>query len=379
MKAIREKKYHEVRSHFDSAIDVAESKQNGAKCDAYYKLGLYLDNHFRAHPDREKWLKFWNDMGDYQKYNSSSKVDPARLKKLEQQMVQLRQKSVNMYSPGHSFVNLAAESIDMFQKSINQGNKHAEDSLYKILGIVCDTADNLSEGMKPKAAEPRLFETLNVHKIENKLFETFKTALQNLPPENGLFLMSQLLGRLSTSCQPFRKALHDIILHIFLSYPDQVMWQLLHPIHNADRRYNYTKGANDRDKEIGNIVNQLLERVTDRSLRVKIEDYKQMGKLLCKLILEKPKSSSKINLNDMQFGPQLVNLFGRQEKKFLVPLKRSIVPNLHDRNGLDDDDHDFMVSTGERETASQAVEKAKSRALRGIYIRKGSIYRISEV
>ena len=81
----------------------------------------------------------------------------------------------------------------------------------------------------------------------------------------------------------------------------------------------------------------------------------------------------------MQFGPQLVNLFGRQEKKFLVPLKRSIVPNLHDRNGLDDDDHDFMVSTAERETASQAVEKAKSRALRGIYIRKGSIYRIYEV
>ena len=369
MKAIREKKYREVRSHFDSAIDVAESKQNGAKCDAYYKLGLYLDNHFRAHPDREKWLQFWKDMGGYQKYNSSSKKDPASLKKLEQQLLQSRSKSVPMYNPEQSFVNLAAESIDMFQKSINQGNKHAEDSLYKILGIVCDTADNLSEGMKPTSADSRLFQALNVHKVENKLFETFKTALQNLPPENGLFFMSQLLGRLSTSCQPFRKALHDIILHIFLSYPDQVMWQLLHPIHNADKRYNYTKGANDRDKEIGNLVNQLLERVTDRSLRVKIEDYKRMGKLLCKLILaQPPKSRSKMNLNDLEFGQQLVNLFSRQEKKFLVPLKRSIVPNLHDRNGLDDHD-DLVMSTLERETASQAVEKAKSKALRGIYIR----------
>ena len=369
MKAIREKKYHEVRSHFDSAIEVAESKQNGAKCDAYYKLGLYLDNHFRAHPDREKWLEFWNKMGDYRKYKGSSKVESTTLKKLEHQMSQTREKSVSIDNHGQSFVNLAAESIDMFQKSINQGNKHAEDSLYKILGIVCDTADILSEGMKPTRDEPRILAALKVHQVENKLFETFKTALQTLPPENGLFLMSQLLGRLSTSCQPFRKALHDIILHIFLSYPDQVMWQLLHPIHNADRRYNYTKGANDRDKEIGNLVNELLERVTDRSLRSKIDDYKKMGKLLCKLILEQPpKSRAKINLNDLQFGPQLVNLFSRQEKRFLVPLKRSIVPNLHDRNGYDDDD-DFMLSTGERETASQAVERAKSKALRGIYIR----------
>ena len=371
MKAIREKKYHEVRSHFDSAIEVAnKTKQNGAKCDAYYKLGLYLDNHFRAHSDREKWLNFWEQMGQYQKVKTN--LDRAKVKKLEQRLYHIREESVSRFNPGSSFVNLAAESIDMFQKSINQGNKHAEDSLYKILGIVCDTADDLSEGMKGSTSESPIFEALKIENVECQLFDTFKTALQDLPPENGLFLMSQLLGRLSTSCQPFRDALHGIILHIFMSYPDQVMWQLLHPIHNADERYKNSKFANDRDKEIGKLVNDLLKQVTDRSLISKIESYREMGKQFCKMIMTKvDKSRTKINLNDTSSGKALANLFTKQENKILVPLKRSIVPNLHDRNDHDEDDDTFYDQA--RQTASQAVEKAKSKALRGIYIRKRSI------
>ena len=384
MKAIREKKYQEVRTHFDSAIEVAENKQNGAKCDAYYKLGLYLDNHFRAHPDREKWLKFWTDMEYY--LRTKSRLEPARAKKLEQQLYKTREEFVTSYQYSRSFVNLAGESIQMFQMSMKQGNKHAEDSLYKILGIVCDTADSLSEGLKPTKsqsngdAEARLFRNLGIDKVERKLFCTFKTALQDLPPENGLFLMSQLIGRLSTSCQPFRSALHDIILHIFKAYPDQVMWQLLHPIHNAylpiDQCHLKHNFSTSKDKEIGTLVNNLLEQITEPSLRSKIRNYKEMGKLFCELIVTKPTSRTKIDLNDIQSGRNLVNLFAKQEKKFLVPLKRSIVPNLHDRNDVDDDDSNFMVNVPARETLSQAYEKAKSKALRGIYIRDGSIIHI---
>ena len=380
MKAIREKKYYEVRSHFDSAIEVAKNKPNGAKCDAYYKLGLYLDNHFRAHPDREKWLNFWNQMESYQKMKTNLDLAKTKQKELlrgqiqrqEQKLNQIREESVSNYNHGRSFVNLAAESIDMFQKSINQGNKHAEDSLYKILGIVCDTADNLSEGMKGSISKSPIFAALNIENVECKLFVTFKTALQDLPPENGLFLMSQLLGRLSTSCQPFRDALHGIILHIFMSYPDQVMWQLLHPIHNAEERYQDLKFANDRDKKIGKLVNDLLKQVNDLSLISKIQSYREMGKQFCRMIMTKvDKTRTKINLNDIPSGKELINLFAKQENKFLVPLKRSIVPNLHDRNDHDEDDDTFYDQA--RQTASQAVEKAKSKALRGIYIRKGSI------
>ena len=195
--------------------------------------------------------------------------------------------------------------------------------------------------------------------MEQKVFKTFADVFAELPKENGLYVLSQLLGRLSTSCPELEAALKLILADVFKEFPDQVMWNILdiklrsqasHQDLSEFERANAKKLAQTVDNIFGGLKS------AESTLHEKYMSYLELGNQL-KTFMGLPHGRSKNEFNINSQYPQLNRFLDKEAKKgrtFLVPLKAFIVPALdHSRQRKVD-------ASYETATASQMTERHKN-------------------
>ena len=79
------------------------------------------------------------------------------------------------------------------------GNLHTEDALYKILGLTFDLSETIRNGMdilKEQKETNAALPDFNEKNIEEMVFKAFCDNINSLPTHNGLYIITQLLGRI---------------------------------------------------------------------------------------------------------------------------------------------------------------------------------------
>ena len=69
---------------------------------------------------------------------------------------------------------------------------------------------------------------------ETRFFNFFKETLLDLPTENGIYVLTQLLGRVNHRCTALSDVITDILKVLIHKHPDQVIWHLLDLYGNYD-------------------------------------------------------------------------------------------------------------------------------------------------
>ena len=201
--------------------------------------------------------------------------------------------------------------------------------------MVFEVADLLRDTITLSKAKQTSADFEKLHfGMEKGVFETFAQIFEQLPSENGLYLLSQLLGRLSTPCPQLENALKQVLTGIFADFPDQVMWNILDIKMRADASSREQADGNVGQKEMQNAtkmsrtIDEIFKNMGSTESMEKYRSYIELGKQLKSFMSLEAHAEFKI---DKKF-PQL-NRFIMKERKngrhFLVPLKSFIVPTLN--------------------------------------------------
>ena len=321
---ISKTRFTKTSNYFSEAIQHARDIQNGAKCTAYYRYGLYLECHFRNNPNDNNWNKSVLLIRDnFEKSLGREKLE---------QLFKVRERMSRQEQCG---INIVKTSLANYAQSIMSGSKHAEDCLYKIIGMVFEVADLLRDTITLSQAKQSSTEFGKLHfEMEKGVFETFAKIFDQLPTENGLYLLSQLLGRLSTPCPQLETALRQVLTGIFADFPDQVMWNILDIKMRADASKMEQNAGHVGTKEMQNAskmsetIDDIFKNMGSTESMEKYRSYVELGKQLKSFMSLEAHAEFKI---DKKF-PQL-NRFILKERRngrqFLVPLKSFIVPTLN--------------------------------------------------
>lgn len=187
--------------------------------------------------------------------------------------------------------------------------------------------------------------------MEEKAFEVFAQVLTQLPSENGLYVLSQLIGRLSTSCPELENALKIILAGIFDDFPDQVMWNILDIKLRSQSSQHDPSVDVARTRKLAETVDKIFGGLSAKSTE-KYRSYLELANQLKGFMGLNISNEREININTRY--PQLNKFLKKESVKgrgFLVPLKAFIVPALdHSRQRKED----AMYETA---TASQMKEK----------------------
>ena len=321
-------RFRKTTAYLDSAIKNARTAQNGAKCTAHYRYGLYLESHFRG-PEKSSWTRAMLQLRNFAASNTKVRADD-----IEKQRRWRHEFSKSQMS----CIKMVPLALDNYCNSILSGNKHAEDCLYKIIGMVFEVADVVRDTISLCAAKSEKLGGTNFHfEMETAVFDMFAEVFDRLPKENGLYLLSQLLGRLATPCPELERALKRVLTSIFDEYPDQVMWNIL----DTTMRGSSTEEEKERSKKeieiakkMAKVVDDIFAKNVEQKALEKYRSYLALGKHLKGFMAmtqhDLPKHCSKFDIDEKY--PQL-NRFLRKESKqgrhFLVPLKAFIVPDLN--------------------------------------------------
>ena len=195
--------------------------------------------------------------------------------------------------------------------------------------------------------------------MEKKAFEEFSKVFTDMPSENGLYVLSQLIGRLSTSCPELEGALKVILVGIFEDFPDQVMWNILDIKLRSQTSHQDPMSDTERSnaKKLVEAVDKIFnDKVLSAKSFEKYASYLELGNQLYGFMgLQHHQNKREFSIN--RSYPQLNKFLdkeSRKERDFLVPLKAFIVPALdHSRQRK----ADAMYETT---TASQMASQKKN-------------------
>ena len=223
-----------TKMNLDRAILLADKTlKNGSLCMAHYHFGMFQEKVFRHDEKFMRWKKIWiKGFGEMRSLETDA-VDTSSLG------MATRSDYLKNCSDG---LRDAINAITSYKQCILHGDSHSQVCLFKILGLAFDVADTVGKGWKNKPHESTVLGGLS----ETRFFKSFQNAFLDLPSENGIFVLTQLLGRVDHKCTALVDAITEIITDLVHKFPHQVMWHLL----DLFRRYDDVANNLKRDVRV---------------------------------------------------------------------------------------------------------------------------------
>ena len=146
--------------------------------------------------------------------------------------------------------------------------KQSQVCLFKILGLVFYVADTIGKGWVNRIALVWAPSPEGVF-TERDLFTKFVEVFDQLPSQNGVFLITQLLGRVDHSCSDLVEAITTILIKLVEQFPHQVIWSLL----DLYRRYEDVPYKKDMKDKYVRIYKNVLSKIELSVAGTDIQDH----------------------------------------------------------------------------------------------------------